>query len=277
LAKSLGYVALRYIILLTLVTAAFGQFLACGSQMYRVSLENDVAQTESTAAKGPDDPQFGLHSPNGWAQLPISIVFEDGLSSRQIEAIKRAMLTWERATGRDGEIFQFSGIHKGVTGDSFPNLISSLSDQLNGHYFDVRWQKTGKAQHVLATAIWDTVAHNRSTIQTGDIRYNSEVYLFGDALVEKANHEKQIVDLESLALHEVGHFLGLDHIDGKFDRFSVMNPVVFIGEGFASRQLSHGDISRIQRIYGCQGLACDIDAYLDQEAWDNRQRMVNNQ
>jgi len=39
-----------------------------------------------------------------------------------------------------------------------------------------------------------------------------------------------------------------------------MNPSIMIGEGLASRSVSVGDIKRIQKIYGCAGSACDVDA-----------------
>jgi len=56
--------------------------------------------------------------------------------------------------------------------------------------------------------------------------------------------------MESLAVHELGHLLGLTHVKETEDRFSVMNPSLFIGEGMITRRLSKGDIVRIRSIYG---------------------------
>jgi hypothetical protein len=56
--------------------------------------------------------------------------------------------------------------------------------------------------------------------------------------------------MESLALHEVGHLLGLSHISEQDDKYSVMNPSLFIGEGMMTRRLSESDIDRIRSIYG---------------------------
>jgi hypothetical protein len=43
------------------------------------------------------------------------------------------------------------------------------------------------------------------------------------------------------------------------DRYSVMNPSLFIGEGMSTRNLSRGDIDRIRSIYGV-GDANAVDA-----------------
>ena len=38
-----------------------------------------------------------------------------------------------------------------------------------------------------------------------------------------------------------------------------MNPALFIGEGMHKRTLSHGDIERVHKIYGCAGESCNVD------------------
>ena len=77
--------------------------------------------------------------------------------------------------------------------------------------------------------------------------------------------DRQVVDMQSLAIHELGHLLGLAHVDEEIDPISVMNPSLFIGEGLTSRKLSRSDIVRIQTIYGCEGAACDIDALIEEQ------------
>jgi hypothetical protein len=72
--------------------------------------------------------------------------------------------------------------------------------------------------------------------------------------------DRELVDMQSLATHELGHLLGLAHVDEKYDSSSIMNPSIFIGEGMAMRSLSVGDIQRIQKIYGCQGSSCNAEA-----------------
>jgi predicted Zn-dependent protease len=87
--------------------------------------------------------------------------------------------------------------------------------------------------------------------------------LLGDSLQLTATESKEVVDMQSLALHELGHLLGLTHVESDIDQLSVMNPNLFIGEGLTTRKLSRGDVLRIQQIYGCDGEACDIDAVME--------------
>ena len=74
--------------------------------------------------------------------------------------------------------------------------------------------------------------------------------------------------MQSLAIHELGHLLGLAHVEEGVDPVSVMNPSLFIGEGLTARKLSRGDITRIQTIYGCEGSACDIDSLIEQQEYE---------
>ena len=136
-------------------------------------------------------------------------------------------------------------------GSNFASLYEPLDDAQNGHYYDFNWnQATGKPASVLATTIWENDPSDSTAIVKGDIRYNAEFYIFGDALKEFSEGKRTIVDMESLALHEVGHLIGLSHIDENADRYSVMNPSLFIGEGMMTRRLSEADIARVRSIYG---------------------------
>ena len=96
-------------------------------------------------------------------------------------------------------------------------------------------------------------------ITTADIRFNFQHYNIGDSFSLIQNDERVVVDMESLALHELGHLLGLAHITAESDPYSIMNPSLLIGEGLSNRKVSRGDIERMQKIYGCAGVACDID------------------
>ena len=91
------------------------------------------------------------------------------------------------------------------------------------------------------------------------------------------NDERLVVDMESLALHELGHLLGLSHVDQSLDRYSIMNPSLLIGEGLITRNISRGDIARLQKIYGCAGTACDIEQTflaMEQSRGGNEQKFL---
>jgi hypothetical protein len=249
----------KYLLISGAVTAAFTNFIACGAQTYKASLHEDHEPLSETALnEDPNSESFGLHASKGWVKLPIVYRIDKGMSKVQLGALQGAMKTWEAATGKT--LFAFSGVHSGFTGDSFPDLYSSLRDQINGQYFDGNWKKTGKSNQVLATTIWNNPNNNLQNIDAADIRYNSELYFISDALTQSPVDSREIVDMQSLATHELGHLLGLAHIPDTYDSSSIMNPSIMIGEGLASRSVSVGDIKRIQKIYGCAGSACDVDA-----------------
>ena len=249
---------LRYILIASAITAAFVNFISCGSQMYKVDLTSDHTSQEQTAqanSNDPNSPEFGLHAPKGWTSLPIGYYVDKSFSPVQTKALQAAMATWELATGK--KLFKFNGVRTGETGDSFPDLYSSLGDNINGQYNDNNWAKTGKGNNVLATTIWNNRDNDYNYISTADIRYNSDLYFIADALTMEPKDQREIVDMQSLALHELGHLLGLTHISPDQDSSSIMNPSLFIGVGLATRSMSADDIGRIQKIYGCGGTACD--------------------
>jgi len=78
----------------------------------------------------------------------------------------------------------------------------------------------------------------------GDIHFDTTFTWVDDPLDMVGNMQ---FDIYSVALHEVGHSLGLDHLEGpSFPPNAVMNPTY----GGARRLLSQDDINGIQRLYG---------------------------
>ena len=253
----------------------FANFIACGSAFYSISLEDDSDMLRSgTSNPDYDNPEadtYGIHAPSGWRKLPIRYRFGTQLNDEQRKHLSQAMKIWEAAVGMP--LFEVSGLHEGHSGDGFQDLYSSLSDGVNGHYLDQNWGKTKKPQYVLATTIWNGPASG--VISTADIRFNAENYIIGDSLRLRATESKEVVDMQSLALHELGHLLGLAHVSESIDGLSIMNPTLFIGEGLISREISKGDIERIQKIYGCDGAACDIDQVVETVRAFERQHLTD--
>ncbi len=266
---------IRYIAVLGVSLLLFGGFIACGAQMYKVSLQNDIdPEISKRVEQNPSSPAYGIHASNGWKKLPIPFKVGTGVSKEQKNLLETAMKRWEWSVGK--RLFQYQGIHDGIDGDSFKNLYSSLEDAVNGNYLDFDWDKTGKPKEVLATTIWQNDAKDESTIDTSDIRYNTQLYLIGDSLKLTSDGTREVVDMESLALHELGHLLGLAHIEESVDGHSIMNPSLYIGEGLATRKLSGGDIKRVQSIYGCLGKACDIDALVEEMEYNAKNANLRN-
>ena len=250
----------KYLLVAGALLGAFTNFIACGAQMYKASLLGDHSSSNTEYLANSDDPsspEFGLHAPRGWTQLPIPYKTDPNMSEQQLGSLQAAIKTWETATGKT--LFRYDGPHASITGDSFPDLYSSLVDRVNGNYFDAHWKKTGKKDVVLATTIWNNSGNSYLSIESADIRYNQELYFIADALRTGPIDDREIVDMQSLATHELGHWLGLAHMSEEFDSLSIMNPSIMIGEGLSNRSLSVGDVQRIQKIYGCVGTACDAD------------------
>lgn len=252
---------LRYSSVVIAMAVGFVNFVACGAKMYQISLEGDTSP-QAINLSGITQGTYGIHTPAGWGGgVPIPIQFSHEISLELKDSILRAMNTWETAVGK--KLFHVVAVHE-KTGDDFVDLYSSLSDDINGYYRDDAWAKTGKSHQVIATTVWDSSVSpgdpTQLVISAGDIRFNYEHYNIGNSLKLVASDSRAVVDMESLALHELGHLLGLAHIPQKDDPYSIMNPALLIGEGLANRRISKGDVVRIQKIYGCAAEACDVDA-----------------
>ena len=76
----------------------------------------------------------------------------------------------------------------------------------------------------------------------GDIHFDTTFTWVDDPLDMVGNMQ---FDIYTVALHEVGHALGLDHLDTSVPN-AVMNPTY----GGARRSLSQDDITGIQTLYG---------------------------
>jgi hypothetical protein len=262
----MAHLGVKYIVAVGILGFLFTNFIACGSQMYRMSVDDDLGSAQAVA-NGTKGGTYlnGIHASRGWIRLPIVYRTGEDVAPEALVQIQAAMRTWEWAVGKT--LFYYAGVHRGVEGDSFPDLFSSLKDRVNGDYFDSDWSKTGKPTQVLATTIWDNDREDPRVISAADIRYNSEYYIMGDSLEVLSQGGREVVDLRSLALHELGHLLGIGHIQAENDPLSVMNPALYIGEGLVTRKLSRGDIVLIQKIYGCEGASCNVDGLLaEQEA-----------
>jgi hypothetical protein len=244
------------------IGAAFSNFISCGAQMYKAPM--DAGGSGSELANGqadftnPDSPEFGLHAPQGWVKLPIVYTIENDINAQQLKALQEAIATWEMAVGK--KLFTFETSVKNKPGSSFPDLASALDDRLNGHYDRPSWAKTGKKTEVLATTVWLNNDADYRVIDKADIHYNTEYYFITDAMTGQTMDEREIVDMQSLALHELGHLLGLAHVSDKIDSSSIMNPSMYIGQGLATRYLSEGDVERIRKVYGCVGSNCSDNA-----------------
>lgn len=263
--RLLKHQAVKYTVGMAVVIIAFSQFVACGSQLYKVNVQEDFDHERAAVANpevnDPKSTKYGIHSPYGWQTIPIPFRFGELLNDEQKLHLMAAIKMWEWAVGK--QLFTYKGIHNEVSADTFEDLYESLNDDVNGNYMERNWAKTEKPNFVIATTVWTNSA-STGEIQHSDIHFNEEYYLIGDSLLLNSEDDRVVVDMQSLALHELGHLLGLAHVSEEVDEHSVMNPTLFIGEGLTYRLLSESDIERIQTVYGCEGVACDVNQLLEQ-------------
>ena len=76
--------------------------------------------------------------------------------------------------------------------------------------------------------------------------FNFQNYTFSDVNDGSPNAINNI-DFESVLTHELGHFLGLNHVGISEDASSVMLPK--LSRGVAKRVLSNGDVDRVKVLY----------------------------
>ncbi len=214
---------------------------ACGTAQNRRSIEEDrnANATAKQQAEGP------FHSLTGWTEK-VSFYIDDTTPDTVIEAAIQAGESWNDAMGR--EVLTFVGIAKMPRGDE---LYSSLDDTMTMVYYEKNWKSsTGKADTTLATTVWEN-ANGSDRIVKGDIILNGETYHFCDAMksTEYLGEDQDIVDAETVLLHEFGHLLGLDHVEVDDDPDSVMHAKTYIGPNMSFRSLSTGDVHNIRQVY----------------------------
>jgi hypothetical protein len=206
----------------------------------------DVPQHDAyPTSNNPAAATYGIHAPTGWVSQPIVLHFGSDVPEDLRSGVLKAASIWNEAVGFT--LITFGADHSEA--DDICDLYSRLDDKVSTISVVNDWKCTGKPSFVLGTTIWDNDDMDFNKIETADIVFNSDYYVIGDAEVAETDGYREVVDAESLALHELGHLLGLAHIPSTFDAESVMSANVFIGEGIFNRRISQGDIERIQRIY----------------------------
>lgn len=215
--------------------------LGCGTELAMKSIDDGPGgATRSYAVVGP------IHSPGGWKKT-VQLYVADDAPEIVVEATVAVARTWNEAIGT--EILAYEGRRSPVNRGS---LFSVLEDDISMIYYERNWSKTtGKADYVLGTTVWENSGPGNEVIYRGDIILNGENFYLQDALgdVEVEERVFDIVDAESVLLHEVGHLLGLDHVDEQVDPNSVMLPTTPVGWQVAKREISQGDHELINQIY----------------------------
>ncbi|WGL58707.1 matrixin family metalloprotease [Pigmentibacter sp. JX0631] len=204
---------------------------------------------------------------NGWGQnysYPVTVDISTAITSENSNLatyIQNAVNTWNSAIGRTILTIRTGVVSK--TGNDFKGLFSVLQDSYHALYYDQLsgsnggWlSNTGKPSTTIATTAYTAT---QGTILNASIRFNRDTYYFDD-ITTNYNSAQIIADMESIILHELGHFLGLGHVT---ETNSIMypnySPGHTVGSSYSSiRCVSANDLTRIRSIYsgGSASTAC---------------------
>lgn len=227
--------------LLNIVLLAAIPLTSCGAgQQREISERRSDLNAEIELTSSP------YHSNNGWnkkVEMYVDVAANDDIVQATINAIDK----WNDAAGR--EIIKFQGREEN---NSVTSLYAPLNDQRTVLYTVSNWRAaTAKDKAVLGTTVWEDDVSDEQTIVRGDILLNTEEYLYQDATKEAVDSDRasDVVDAETVIVHEMGHLLGLNHVDYEQDPDSVMHTHATIGPNQYQRVLSESDISLIQRLY----------------------------
>jgi len=216
---------------------------SCGSGGQRSEVSEDGSSVNSSNAS-----RNYAHSGKGWQQS-IKLYIADNAPSEVLPATQYAIQTLNLVLGSD--FIQLEGIAGNPSRS--PGLYSSLDDETNMVLYDPNWtENTGKKIETLATTVWESDVDDVEILAKADIILNAAYYFVDayDVSLEGHPREFEMVDAETVILHELCHLLGLDHVPSSIDPKSVMIAETFYGLGISKRSLSQGDIERLQQIYG---------------------------
>lgn len=176
--------------------------------------------------------------------FPLTIYIPAELNDFQ-PAILASQTTWNNAF--KGQVFHFVFNDPSKVNTQWVKQYDSLYDSYFGLFKinapNWNYELGGNPSSVLAFT--GTLTQNGLIIHA-DMLFNFQSYGsdFGDANTLGGSNK---IDFESVLTHEMGHFLGLNHITASEDAASVMLPS--ITRGTSKRNLSVGDIQRIKVLY----------------------------
>ena len=176
-----------------------------------------------------------------WAEgrFPITIRanlydFPDG--SDRLEGLRGAIYSWNQAMRQEVFILKIEDL-------SYLDQISKSSDLTSDNVYTVTFPQSenfewSNSQLASTHIVYGSQSLN---IRQSDIIFNKS-HIFRDSVNYQCRH---CFDFESVALHELGHFLGFEHPPS--GTVSIMKTT--IEENEVSRDLEHYDLDAIENLY----------------------------
>jgi len=169
-------------------------------------------------------PQGGV-----WESYPITISIDQQYTETEQAQITSAINTWNSAIG----ITLLAVIEPQSPRPITDTMFSTLGDNQN-HLYKGITMPTSKAS-VLGVAMWSSTPDNKFI--ESDIIINFQAHSMGNVFTGAS------FDLESVMLHELGHLLGLGHLD---DSSTVM--YAYMSQGQTKRTLTNEDINYLKQV-----------------------------
>ena len=139
------------------------------------------------------------------SSLPINIKYDENFSSDEVQALNNGLNSWESSTSNQLDFFNLNG----VTSHQDKSL-AGYDDNIIAVYKMTSWPQGLPSTALAVTQVFGetrTDSSGRSYVQIdhADILVNFDYFSF-------VTDQSWGYDLESILLHEIGHFLGLKHI-----------------------------------------------------------------
>lgn len=186
------------------------------------------------------DPKWPGNAPKIKAEVNLNsahIGAQGGSQEQFLQAIKNGLRTWSVV-----ESAEFTLLYQGAS-----TAISTGFNNKN----EILFMRRGLTGQLGQAQIWYT---NSGTIVEADMWLNDDYAL--DATGAPQGNE---IDIESVVLHELGHWAPLGHVDAAE---AVMYPV--LGNGVRKVALANDDMNRLSTLYPCPNLPCIDPAYANE-------------
>lgn len=207
--------------------------------VFTVACENQTANVKKGGTASATAPSYWVKS-----KFPLEVKIANSFSDNEVNAITEGAVQWEKSTEEKVNFFTILGERPiEITNSSFDS--GTLNDSEMVVYKTTRWPW---ARYVLAiTQLWG-MRYNQGTASEYVDLVHADIFVnYRDNTIVTSGSG---YDLQTIMLHEFGHFLGLYHsADGVAKSSSVMYPS--IGWNDSGRRVPFQyDINKISDLYG---------------------------